>query len=90
MQFVAQFYLWFGRKCDLKFRATYVAAFLFVCFVDLYAGHPVDFIWNLFTVLFVHFLNKNNNFHYYPTNALGTSPAHTCKEALPVAIVTAD
>ena len=82
-------------RCPLFVHLAYqccccYSSFLFVCFVgDLYAGHPyiqlISFEIFLLSYLCTFYNNTCNYFHYYPTHSLDTSPAHTCKEALPVA-----
>ena len=63
-------------------------SFLFVCFVGLYAGHPyihlisfeIFLLACLCTFLIIIYFSTD-----WPAHALDTSPAHTCKEAQPVA-----
>ena len=67
--------------------APCLCSFLFVCFVGLYAGHPYslhpfDFIWNLFTGLFVHFFNNYIFSIILPTNLIRAPPTPAKKRCL--------
>ena len=51
------------------------------------AGHPYILLisFKIFLLSCLCTFYNNYYFHYYPTHALDTSPAHACKEALLVA-----
>ena len=72
-------------ECPLFVHLAYQCSFLFVCFVGLYAGHHIHLHFEIFLLAYLCTFLVIIFQYWLAAHALDTSPAHTCKEALPVA-----